>query len=89
MYCSRQTLNVHLRQREKEERETDFNLSDLRSYYFVFRLEFSMSPTDIKRKQLNITVKNQTGFLSSEKVLMGQVIVNLSELDLSQPVTNW
>uniref|UniRef100_F6Q8X5 C2 domain-containing protein n=1 Tax=Ciona intestinalis TaxID=7719 RepID=F6Q8X5_CIOIN len=53
------------------------------------RLEFDVSKSEVMHKKLHVSVKNQTGFLSSEKVLMGQVIVDLSKLDLHQPTTEW
>ncbi|XP_076824018.1 extended synaptotagmin-2-like isoform X4 [Clavelina lepadiformis] len=56
---------------------------------FDQRLEFDISAREVTRKKLHVTVKNQTGFLSSEKVLMGQATIDLSELDLNQPTTQW
>jgi len=63
-----------------------------RIHFFCFfhRLEFGITPKEVARSKLHVTVKNQTGFLSSEKVLMGQVVIDLRETDdLSQPTTQW
>ena len=54
-----------------------------------FRLQFNVSLEDIARSKLNVTVKNQTGFLSFEKTLMGEVVIDMAELDLAQPTTKW
>uniref|UniRef100_H2ZR67 Extended synaptotagmin-2 n=2 Tax=Ciona savignyi TaxID=51511 RepID=H2ZR67_CIOSA len=51
--------------------------------------KFDIPKKEVKQKKLHVSVKNQTGFLSSEKVLMGQVIIDLTELDLLQPNTEW
>nr|CAB3243811.1 extended synaptotagmin-2 [Phallusia mammillata] len=53
------------------------------------KLEFDAPLRELTHGKLNVTVKNQTGFLSSEKVLMGQVTIDLSATDLNQPTTQW
>lgn len=57
---------------------------------FDQRLSFSLNEADPKKCQLKVSVKNHTGFLSTERVRMGAICINLASLsDLSLPNTQW
>ncbi|XP_078376188.1 extended synaptotagmin-2-like isoform X2 [Oculina patagonica] len=43
----------------------------------------------LKERTLDITVKNDVSFFSKSKTSMGQVLLDLGKLDLSQAVTEW
>lgn len=49
-----------------------------------------MVPEDqLKDRTLDITVKNDVSFFSKSKTSMGQVLLDVGKMDLSQPVTDW
>nr|XP_039266944.1 extended synaptotagmin-1-like isoform X3 [Styela clava] len=56
---------------------------------FNERIEYEMLKGEIKDHQLDISVKNKTGLLSSEKVLMGRIVVDLAKYNLESPVNEW
>ncbi|XP_068751987.1 extended synaptotagmin-2-like [Montipora capricornis] len=43
----------------------------------------------LKERTLDITVKNNVSFFSKSKTSMGQVLLDLSKIDLSNPITEW
>lgn len=51
--------------------------------------EWSVPEDKVKERTLDITVKNDVSFFSKSKTSMGQVLLDLGKLDLSQPVTEW
>ena len=58
--------------------------------HFVFaRFEYPISVQEVSKRQLEVTVKNDTGMFSSSQTFMGMVIVDLQTLDTSKAVTEW
>jgi len=56
----------------------------------IFEQRLSFQISDASSSKLKVSVKNSTGFLSSEKKQMGSVAINLSTLtNLSTPQTSW
>lgn len=51
--------------------------------------EWSVPEDKVKERTLDITVKNDVSFFSKSKTSMGQVLLDLGKLDLSQPVSEW
>ncbi|GFN89709.1 extended synaptotagmin-like protein 2 [Plakobranchus ocellatus] len=51
--------------------------------------EYSVSETELARRTLEVTVKNEVGMFSSSKTFMGTLLLDLSTLDISRAVTNW
>ncbi|XP_027052448.1 extended synaptotagmin-2-A-like isoform X2 [Pocillopora damicornis] len=56
---------------------------------FEEMFEWSVPEDKVKEHTLDITVKNDVSFFSKSKTSMGQVLLDLGKLDLSQPVTEW
>ncbi|XP_012275469.1 extended synaptotagmin-1 [Orussus abietinus] len=56
---------------------------------FDEQLEFVIPRYDSDNRTLKVSVCTQKGFLSSGSNVIGQVHLNLSEMDLVRPVTNW
>lgn len=49
-----------------------------------------MMKEEIDQHQLDIAVKNKTGILSTEKALMGQLLIDLKNFDFEQhPEAEW
>lgn len=51
--------------------------------------EYAVSETELARRTLEVTVKNEVGMFSSSKTFMGALLLDLSTLDVSRAVTNW
>ncbi|XP_062981947.1 extended synaptotagmin-2 isoform X2 [Elgaria multicarinata webbii] len=51
--------------------------------------DFSVSLTDLKRRTLDVAVKNSGGFLSKDKGLLGKVLIPLASEELSKNCTQW
>ena len=48
-----------------------------------------MSMVQASNQTVEVTVKNDTGVFSKEKTVIGKVLIDLSEIDLSKPITEW
>ncbi|KAM5151896.1 extended synaptotagmin-3 [Mantella aurantiaca] len=53
------------------------------------RFEFLVSLEDAKRRMLDIAVKNNRPFGSQERKEMGKILVDLSQVDVDQGITDW
>lgn len=51
--------------------------------------EYILSQGELNSRQLEVSVVTRKGWFSSQSPVMGQVVVNLGELDLSKAVTAW
>ncbi|XP_068123727.1 extended synaptotagmin-1 [Hyperolius riggenbachi] len=56
---------------------------------FNEKLEWEISLEEAAKKKLEISVKNSVSFMSREKEMIGKVIIDLSEVDLSKGVNEW
>ncbi|XP_016838041.1 extended synaptotagmin-1 isoform X2 [Nasonia vitripennis] len=56
---------------------------------FDEQFEYIVSQGDINTRILELSVCTQKGWLSTGSNCMGQVLINLSELDFTQAVTSW
>ena len=57
--------------------------------FFCVRFDWTMTMQQASTQTVEITVKNDTGVFSREKTVIGQVLIDLSEIDLSKPTTEW
>ncbi|XP_041372347.1 extended synaptotagmin-2-like [Gigantopelta aegis] len=51
--------------------------------------EYSVNPTELSSRTLEIMVKNQTGVFSSSEKVMGVVSLDLATLDTTKAITEW
>lgn len=56
---------------------------------FNEKLEWEIPLEEATRRKLEISVKNNVSFMSREKELIGKVIIDLSQVDLSKGVNQW
>ncbi|KAM9319372.1 extended synaptotagmin-1 [Gastrophryne carolinensis] len=56
---------------------------------FNEKLEWEIPLEEATKRKLEISVKNSVSFMSREKELIGKVIIDLSEIDLSKGVNHW
>ncbi|KAL5010091.1 hypothetical protein ScPMuIL_012396 [Solemya velum] len=51
--------------------------------------EFAVSPGELSTRSLEITVKNETGMFSSSQKVLGVLLIELDNLDISKAITEW
>ncbi|KAK3105614.1 hypothetical protein FSP39_001841 [Pinctada imbricata] len=51
--------------------------------------EYPVPQKELPNRDLEVTVKNDTGFFSGNKKDMGMVVIDLSKLDVTKAVTEW
>ncbi|KAM5180378.1 extended synaptotagmin-1 [Mantella aurantiaca] len=56
---------------------------------FNEKLEWEIPLDEAAKRKLEISVKNSVSFMSREKELIGKVIIDLSQVDLSKGVNQW
>ncbi|XP_072264862.1 extended synaptotagmin-1 [Pyxicephalus adspersus] len=56
---------------------------------FNEKLEWEIPLEEAMKRKLEISVKNSVSFMSREKELIGKVIIDLSQVDLSKGVNQW
>lgn len=56
---------------------------------FNEKLEWEIPLEEATKRKLEISVKNSVSFMSREKELIGKVIIDLSQMDLSKGVNQW
>ncbi|XP_077339533.1 extended synaptotagmin-1 isoform X2 [Lithobates pipiens] len=56
---------------------------------FNEKLEWEIPLEEATRRKLEISVKNNVSFMSREKEMIGKVIIDLSQVDLSKGVNQW
>jgi hypothetical protein len=57
--------------------------------YLVLRFEFPLKQDDIAGRDLELSIKNDTSFFSSNTKEMGVVTIDLSKMDISKAATEW
>lgn len=57
--------------------------------YLVFRFEFPLKQEEIAGRDLDLTIRNDTSFFSSNTKVMGVVTIDLSKMDISKAATEW
>lgn len=53
------------------------------------RFEFSLKQEEIADRDLELTIRNDTKFFSSNIKVMGVVTIDLSKMDISKAATEW
>ncbi|XP_077153664.1 extended synaptotagmin-1 [Ranitomeya variabilis] len=56
---------------------------------FNEKLEWEIPLEEATKRKLEISVKNSVSFMSREKELLGKVIIDLSQVDLSKGINHW
>ncbi|CAI9590426.1 unnamed protein product [Staurois parvus] len=56
---------------------------------FNEKLEWEIPLEEATKRKLEISVKNSVSFMSREKELIGKVIIDLSQVDLSKGINQW
>ena len=54
-----------------------------------FRFEWGLPLTEVKQRSVDIQVKNKNSMFSKARVNMGQVSIDLAQLDLTKAITDW
>ncbi|XP_033227436.1 extended synaptotagmin-1 isoform X2 [Belonocnema kinseyi] len=75
--------------KNKETKRKTAVMKDNCNPVFDEKFEYIVSQGDINSKTLEISVCTQKGWLSSGNNIMGQIHIDLSEIDFSQSVTTW
>ena len=55
----------------------------------VCRFEFSLKQEEIADRDLELSIRNDTSFFSSNVKVMGVVTIDLSKMDVSKAATDW
>ena len=55
----------------------------------VYRFEFPVSQSELSKRDLELTVKNDTGMFSGNIKEIGMVTIDLKTMDVSKAVTEW
>ena len=53
------------------------------------RFEWSMPLSEVQQRTLDVQIKNKNSMFSKARVHMGQVVLNLGDLDLTKASTEW
>ncbi|KAG8585763.1 hypothetical protein GDO81_005144 [Engystomops pustulosus] len=56
---------------------------------FNEKLEWEIPLEEVAKRKLEISVKNSVSFMSRDKELLGKVIIDLSQVDLSKGLNQW
>ncbi|XP_039603214.1 extended synaptotagmin-1 isoform X2 [Polypterus senegalus] len=56
---------------------------------FNERFDFEMAKEEVRKRKLEVSVKNSVSFMSRERELIGKVLIDLSQADLSSGVGEW
>ncbi|XP_044595358.1 extended synaptotagmin-2 isoform X1 [Cotesia glomerata] len=75
--------------RHKETKRKTAVLKDNCNPIYDEQFEYIVSQGDLNERILEISVCTQKAWLSSSNNIMGQVRINLSEIDVTQAFTNW
>ncbi|XP_044743931.1 extended synaptotagmin-2-A isoform X2 [Chrysoperla carnea] len=78
-----------LPERAKESKRKTNVIKDNCDPVFDESFEYTLSPGELKTKQLEITVVTQKSIFSSGNNIMGQVIIDLGKSDFTQALTDW
>lgn len=55
----------------------------------MFRFQWNINYGELKKRQICITVKNDKPMLTNEKIFMGQVWIDLTNLTPNVKIDNW
>lgn len=75
--------------KHKETKRKTAVIKDNCSPVFDEQFEYIVSQGDINTKILNVSVCTQKGWLSTGNKCIGQIQINLAEIDFAQSVTSW
>ncbi|KAG8034618.1 hypothetical protein G9C98_007694 [Cotesia typhae] len=75
--------------RHKETKRKTAVLKDNCNPVYDEQFEYVVSQGDLNERVLEVSVCTQKAWLSSSNNIMGQVRINLSEIDVTQAFTNW
>ena len=53
------------------------------------RFEWDVSLKELVTRDLDISIKNKNSMFSTKREHMGQILIHLADLDLTQAVTQW
>lgn len=57
--------------------------------FLCCRFEFFLKQEEIADRDLELTIRNDTKFFSSNIKVMGVVTIDLSKMDISKAATEW
>lgn len=75
--------------KHKETKRKTIVIKDNCNPIFDEKFEYIVSQGDINSKTLEISVCTQKAWLSTGNNIMGQIHIDLSQIDFSQSVTSW
>lgn len=75
--------------RHKETKRKTAVMKDNCNPVYDEQFEYIISQGDLNTRMLDVSVCTQKGWLSTGSNVMGQIQLDLSEIDLTQPITNW
>jgi hypothetical protein len=53
----------------------------------IISFDWNIHFAELQKRTLEISIKNEKPFMSTEKVYMGEVSLDLSQMDLESPIT--
>lgn len=78
-----------LPERAKDSKRKTETMKDNCNPVYDETFEYILSQGELNSRHLEVSVVTRKGWFSSQSPVMGQVIVNLGEYDLSKAVTSW
>lgn len=78
-----------LPERSKDSKRKTETMKDNCNPVYDETFDYLISLGELNTRQLEVSVVTKKGFFSSESPIVGQVIINLGDLSLTQPVTLW
>jgi Ca2+-dependent lipid-binding protein len=81
-------VRIYLLPGHKDKRKTQVVKNNLNPI-FDETFDWSLPWKDLEGTSLEVKVKNSTGVFSSEKKEIGQVNIDLGQLDLTKSITEW
>ncbi|KAG8234696.1 hypothetical protein J437_LFUL015350, partial [Ladona fulva] len=78
-----------LPERSKDSKRKTETMKDNCNPIYDETFDYVISLGELNSRQLEVSVVTKKGFFSSESPIIGQVVINLGELSLTQPVTLW
>ncbi|KAK6634334.1 hypothetical protein RUM43_011734 [Polyplax serrata] len=78
-----------LPERNKDSKRKTEAIKDNCNPVYEQQFEYIISPAELSNRQLEVSVATRKKLFSSASNCMGQVLVNLDELDLTNPTTEW
>ncbi|XP_021935100.1 extended synaptotagmin-2 isoform X3 [Zootermopsis nevadensis] len=78
-----------LPERAKDSKRKTETMKDNCNPVYDETFEYILSQGELNSRQLEVSVVTRKGWFSSQSPVMGQVVVNLGEQDLSKAITSW